>query len=1021
MEGRSSADSSLTRTRQVRQLCPDDCRCSDQDIDLGLCRRVVGSSSSGSGSDLGTLSVGVHAMPPRAPDSAAEGQASMTADPPDPSQLSSQSQSEPRSQGRDFEKDPILVPRSARKGRSSTSTYQHSFDQLQRGLDTLESNDSDADSDADQALAAQRRAESMARWTARRSSMENRSFSTLDRRSPAAKTEALPEEQKVSPLRTAVRSLAPDTSLAKRTTEVKLVHENKSATPLKATPGRKSIAAVFESMQKEREARAAEEHRQWQEKQARRERERAARAFGLPGRRRTSAGSNSVLDSPASVSTAPDTPSLSESIRKARSAVVDSPGSSAIGASPLLSSPGSPKVDEGAAGDVQPRHLVEEATSRIPETLSEADEPEAVEEEQESVAPAEEKEEPAALPTTPKQTSAFAFSSQPMALDLSPAHTISSFSSSPASSPRKNAHRRQNTNTVSQSSRFPAPTTSLNAARARLNQVLETPASQEKLDLYQTPKSGILKGIPQLSSAAKRGHSVRFSPRPDYRSDSGSWDESGQQSNVGGDAEEEGRKKAVERLLLPAREITIPDVLASASTPMKTASAEDEREATQGQFQQEADAESPAKKAKTEEASQLHTPSRAGNDSVAATSFSQSVRFPGAYAPTPVKSYSRHVIRPSPQNPRMRILPSASSSNPSYPTQGGTAEYGLFPDATLASDVGSSIPRESTPPPSSMRAPDDPRNSPRSPRPVNLGREGFARFDAGSSSDDSGTSSPGLKANTKANESTGTGGDDSLQLTIEKILKTVEESHSAKVKRNALGNRLNAVSQQLAPQSPAVRSAEQRHSPQLELREEDGEKQRIEELRGEVMHALAVLADRLGQLQNTSSAPGDVSSTSITSLSSSREQRRSLPRWATLLLVLCQCALIAYLLSLAEQKAQHMRMFSPSPHQTLYRPSSEVNWNARAQDIHLSPLLSIPGLSNLAASFPPLPSPSFLQLLDVNTGIWEVYRSYVRLNGWTPFIVQLSVYAIAQLLSCAFLLILAPIQVLWLVIDPSRF
>ncbi|SOV01392.1 uncharacterized protein UDID_01034 [Ustilago sp. UG-2017a] len=1010
---RRSVDSSLTRIRPIRQLCPDDCRCSDQDIDLGLCRRVVGSSSSGS--ESGSLSVGMHAMRPRATaDSTMEAQGDMKRDPQETSHLSSQSQSETRSQGRDFDKDPILVPKSARKGRSSTSTYQHSFDQLQRGLDTLDSNESDVDSDVNQVLAAQRRAESMARWTARRSSMEGRLL-----RSPAVKVESTPGQPKASPSRTALIQPRP---------ELKVVDENTNSSSLqttlfKATPGRKSIAAVFESMQKDRKARAAEEHKQWQEKQARRERERAARAFGLAARRRTSAGSNSILDSPASVSTVPDTPPISgdRSTREVRQGFARSPVSSAMSVSPLLSSPGSPKVDEGAAGDVQPRHLVEEATARIPDTLAKADEAGTAEEQEEK-----EEEAAAALPTTPKQpsTSAFGFASQPMALDLSPAHTISSFSSSPASSPRKNAHRRQDTNTVSQSSRFPAPTSSLNAARARLNQVLDTPQQQGGSEMYQMPKSGILKGIPQLSSAAKRGHSVRFSPRPDYRSDSGSWDESGQQSLRGEEQEakgEDGRERAVERWLLPAREITIPDVLASASVPMETAAVGEEKEASQDGIDQEELAQSSPKKAKTKETSQLHTPSKVGNDSGAATSFSQSVRFPGAYVPTPTKpSYSRHVIKPSPQNPRMRILPFTSSS--STTSLQGRGEYVLLLDSTLASASGSSIPRESTPPPSFVRAPDDPRNSPRSPRPANLGREQSARFNAGSSSDDSGSSSPGVVANTKANEGTGAGVDDSLQLTIGKILKTVEESHSAKKRRSTLRERLTAVSHQLAPQ-PSQKRERSSPQPQLEPTEEDGERQRIEELRGEVMHALAVLADRLGQLNSTTSsaAPGDISSTSIASFTSSRDAKRGLPRWAMLLVVIAQCALIAYLLSLAEQQAQHMRMFSPSPHHALYRTPGEVNWNARAQDIHLTPLLSIPGLSHLAASFPPLPSPSFLNLLDENAGLWTVYRSYIRLHGWTALVVQLGAYAVAQLISCIVLLILAPVQVLWLVVDPTRF
>ncbi|SPO20361.1 uncharacterized protein UTRI_00760_B [Ustilago trichophora] len=818
--GRRSVDSSLTRARPVRQLCPDDCRCSDQDIDLGLCRRVVGSSSSGS--DSASLSVSMHPMRQRATDPIPNSAPDVSGHNNDDmhindnniisirqggcSEHSSHSQSVSRSQGRDFDKDPILVPRSARsKGsaRSPTaSTYQRSFDQLQRGLDTLESNDSDADSDADQAAAAQQRAESMARWTARRTSL---SQSSLDRRSPSSKLD-LPPEATVSPPRSKGRtSLASDASMPRRTSESKLSDEQASprfSSPLKATPGRKSIAAVFESMQKEREARAAEEHKQWQEKQARRERERAARAFGVPSRRRTSA-SSSQFDSPGSAYTAPDTPlsqtnnnttayqsMISNNSTTAYQSMVSratpsrSPVSSLISASPLLSSPGSPKVDESAAADVQPRHLGEEAAGRIPETLAEDEELEAENDgidqpsniEAKPQVVEDEPEAEIALPTTPqtRNTSAFAFSSQPMALDLSPVRSVSD-SSSPASSPRKNAHRRQNTNTVSVAARLPPA--SLGLARQRLNQVLRqapeesTPVrngddesfEQAKVEVQpdvfpQTP-IGILssvkkKTLPQLS-AARRGHSVRFSPRPDYRSDSGSWDDSGTHN----EEEDNSREAAVSRLLLPAKQITIPEVLASASvpalpTPTHKAVIEEGTPISELEpsFEDQPQRlEPPAKLENTETPSKPHTPAIAAlqttdNDSMSASvagSFSQSLRFPGAYAPTPVKKYSRHVIKPSPKVTRVLPLPEPQNRPPS---PGAGEPFGLFPDPTVDS-TSLHIPRESTPPPLhpassrnvGMLAPDDPRNSPRSPRPVNLGREQFGRFHAGSSDDSSGS------------------------------------------------------------------------------------------------------------------------------------------------------------------------------------------------------------------------------------------------------------------------------------------
>nr|CDI51600.1 putative protein [Melanopsichium pennsylvanicum 4] len=794
--GRRSLDSSRTRARIVRQLCPDDCRCSDQDINLGLCRRVVGSSSSSS--DSGSLSVGVHPTRARASNTSTDLEADM---PPnailnnlaDHSRQSSHSQSESRSQGRDFDKDPILVPRSSRTkpaSRSAVSNYQHSFDQLQRGLDELESSESDVETNADQVLAAQRRAESMARWTARRASL---SRSSIDGRSTELKPEQPPEAPKDSPVRS-TRYMASDVPLLRHTSESKTVEDNTSLSiPLKATPGRKSIAAVFESMQKEREVRAAEEHKRWQEKQARRERERAARAFGASLRRRTSA-SSSQFDSPASGGTSAfDTPSSQNNSNTTYRSMVSratphpsrSPVSSLGNASPLHSSPNPPKVDESAASDhVETRHLGEEAATWVLETLAEDEEQVSNDQDSdaqpEAVDITEETQEDEAFQTTPqtKQASAFAFTPQPMTLDLSPVRSVSDFSS-PASSPRKNAHRRQNTNTVSVAARIPPA--SLGAARQRLNQVLRsspdessriqpltTSAEVEQqshrelaqrigYDNPQTPVNGILssarKGLPQFS-AARRGHSVRFSPRPDYRSDSGSWDESGTQSNGG----ENSREAAVESRLLPAKEIVIPEILAGASKPLQVSAGtdadmvevaavevEEEDKGLTERFVEQVHRVSPAKSERMESISKPHTvPALAQLQDVSSTSTSQSVRFPGSYVTTPVKKYSRHVIRPSPKTPRTsNVHPSVAASRaPLFAERMSAAEeFGLFP---AAGSRGSDIPRESTPPPpqqsrqNRLMGADDPHSfSPRSPRPADLGTRQFGQFHTGSSSDDS--------------------------------------------------------------------------------------------------------------------------------------------------------------------------------------------------------------------------------------------------------------------------------------------
>ena len=988
----------------------------------------------------------------------------------DQSQQSSHSQSEPRSQGRDLDKDPILVPRSAKVKTSSrsptSSTYQRSFDQLQHGLDTLESNDSDADSDADQALAAQQRAESMARWTARRSSL---SQSISYGRSSSVKLEA--------PLRSATRSLASNESLPVPTPESKAADEHVSpllSSPLKATPGRKSIAAVFESMQKEREARAAEEHRQWQEKQARRDRERAARAFGMPSRRRTSA-SSSQLDSPASAYTAPDTP-LSHTSTTVYQSMVSratpsrSPVSSVVSASPLLSSPGSPKVDEGAAVDVQPRHLGEEAAARIPETLAEDDEQDLANDKIEPpsdpgvAAEGVESSQAAALPTTPqtKHASGFGFAPQPMALELSPARSASDFSS-PASSPRKNAHRRQNTNTVSVARLPPA---SLGAARERLNQVLRqgpaesTPAEPQHEQARETPRtpynpqtpiSGILssakKGLPQFS-AARRGHSVRFSPRPDYRSDSGSWDESGTQSIAGlnDDDNDDSREAAVSRLLLPAQQITIPDVLADASSPAQATTAAEDGKEDQPVKEPVAEAESPVKVERKEMTSQPHTPSRAAalaasrDDSVAA-SFSQSVRFPGAYAPTPVK-YSRHVIRPSPQTTRILPLDNAQASSAPFTSRSGAEQYGLFP--TSVDSAGMEIPRESTPPPSQSSPhgwlpPNDPRNSPRSPRPVDLGREGFARFHAGSSSssssDDSGAAIE-TKANTQANEMTD---DSGVQGTIRKILQTVDEAHAGRVRRLELGKQLGAARDRVAGvgASPPPASSARPRKPALDgmaqlQRNEEQDRLRAEQLRSQVMHALATLADRIVELESSggTASGGDLVSASSppSALASIRgKHRRGLPRWAVVLLVVGQCALMAWLMALAERKAARLRMYAPPLElRELYHnhnPHHRVEWNTIASDPYLTPLLQIPGLHTLTRTLPPLPAPAMLSLHAEHPipSLLDLYTTYVRLNGLPVFLLQLAIYAVSQLLGCAILLVMAPVQIVWTLVQPTSF
>lgn len=549
----------------------------------------------------------------------------------------------------------------------------------------------------------------------------------------------------------------------------------------------------------------------------------------------------------------------------------------------------------------------------------------------------------------------------------------------------------------------------------------------------------------------------RFSPRPDYRSDSGSWDESGAQSVEAND-ESDSRDAAVSRLLLPAKQITIPDILTSASMPASGAAAEtdeDEEEEEDGEEKDREERNRPEGSAsvqdlpgsrgsppvKVEAVSQPHTPaSPAVVTDPAAASFSQSVRFPGAYAATPVKQYSRHVIRPSPNVSRIlpdvippAVRPSTIASAASS-AAAAAMQYGLFP---TRDSEGSHIPRESTPPPSASRSPsmlppDDPRNSPRSPRPVNLGREQFARFDAGSSSSSSseGSSLAGsvmVQTSTAANQNRGGGKDDGVNATISKILQTVEAAHGSKLKRlqlrqqlNGMGERVGRISEEMPVRSSAGSNGKLRGEAEEVARQDEADRAHSDELKRQIMHALAVLADRIVALQTHSHTDMDMTSTETavdTKVAPRSSGRRGLSRRATLLLVVVQCALVAWLMALAERKAERMRMYHPSPQLSLLY-SSNVQWNALASDPHLQPLLAIPLLHQLYHSNPPLPSPHHLHSFShqEQSTLWQVYKTYIRLNGGWTLALQLMVYCVSQLMAYATLLVIAPLQVLWLVL-----
>ncbi|PWN52376.1 hypothetical protein IE53DRAFT_367248 [Violaceomyces palustris] len=122
--------------------------------------------------------------------------------------------------------------------------------------------------------------------------------------------------------------------------------------------------------------------------------------------------------------------------------------------------------------------------------------------------------------------------------------------SSPMSSPRRNAHRRQRSAVVSMSSRLPAA--SVTAAREAMDEALGSPGlvrsenhgwrDQEKESFFadgteprsssmSVPGSAVNTPKPALRDhgldSARRKRTVRFSPKPDFRSDSGGsgeWD-----------------------------------------------------------------------------------------------------------------------------------------------------------------------------------------------------------------------------------------------------------------------------------------------------------------------------------------------------------------------------------------------------------------------------------------------------------------------------------------------------------------
>lgn len=253
-----------------------------------------------------------------------------------------------------------------------------------------------------------------------------------------------------------------------------------------------------------------------------------------------------------------------------------------------------------------------------------------------------------------------------------------------------------------------------------------------------------------------------------------------------------------------------------------------------------------------------------------------------------------------------------------------------------------------------------------------------------------------------------------MDATISKILQTVSDAHDSRLRRMQLGQRLGGASETV----DRIEGTRRKRKPSLgpgrmaesELEQQDEQDRlRMDEVKTDVMNALAVLADRIVQLQSS----GQTLNTAAGSTSIVTTTRRvGLSRRTSFLLLLLQCILMAWLLGIAEKKAQRMRMYtSPSSLGILYQPHpATIEWSLPNND-HLQPLLHLPLLHQLYSSFPPLPS---------HLSNWHPHQTYIKLHGLHTFLLQLSLYTLSQTLACILLLLLAPLQVLWIILHGSE-
>ena len=665
--------------------CPDDCRCSDQEIERGLCRCALNSSSSDGEATFNKSEALARARfsPRRTPNRA--------------SQSTHNSSSSPRRSsmdgwsGRDIVNDPVLIPKSDSSSRDNTVESRSPRKSVNMSRLSLFHRSPELASDLEQEESAlsSSRTRLLGNW-ARRPDRGSHKHDTVHSDGPVPAMAATHD----SPLRSASSPIPGDRgsyltgsasfSASRRTPTKRITDRDDDLDnmPLSAPPAagkyaahRRSIAAIFEKMQEERERRAQEEKRLQEEKRAQRERERAARALGWH-RRRTSHGEQ---EGPSFRQEQPASEEI-QTVNEPEKETTESEEDELSAQSRAMARLERTRFDRfNATTPTITNQEISTGTARVHphgRTTQSDSEPETGEDRFEQSGskpvglsipfmedlPTEEHDQktnaasfhehedeeqrqtspnagPNQLLQTPEISSGFTFPALPSPATSSssvssPLRSSSAFSS-PASSPRKNAHRRQRTSVVSISTNLPAQSGS--AAAQAMQRALDpsTPRAGASSDpaTESTPRppatTPILVRKGETPENGQKRRSVRFSPKPEYRSDSGSGpDEDG--------SLDESALEPTQSLRVvnkqPTDSSASDDSDAGSHPPTQISLAPVERALRLGEQVQ------------PEEEKQTVMPV------TPATPQSFSVRLPGAYIPTPTQaspSVSRHVIRPS--------------------------------------------------------------------------------------------------------------------------------------------------------------------------------------------------------------------------------------------------------------------------------------------------------------------------------------------------------------------------------------